>query len=433
MKTVWTKSCKDLAFKTNSVTSSESDRPDVKYTNTARTDLIDCLLVSPLDGGGGEDTLTELLLEFPPEGVRFISLDRAIADRRVRHSEWLRRAYRRLRQHRILPPDLGEQFILLESPFDLIFIHGFSVRVMSRRGIRVPPVVLRDPSGNSVYLESYLGWSHAKIRKNYLRRRLLYGALKMIDPMLDTSRCARLIVFSEAAKRVHLAWGHEKGKIKVIPPGFPPPSRRAIRSSNEVTFLFVGGTANNVLRKGGAEVLEAFVSLRRDFPKGRLIMVGDKPKEMNCLDHPSVRWAPRTTRQRLYDEFYPQADVFVSPTRAEGFGLAQIEAMSHGLPVITSNVFALPEIVEDGKTGFLVPPRDVTLLRARMQQLLADNHLRAEMGRRALERFSWKYSIDVTNRTLKKVFEEVLGTGDKLGNTFNDLPRNESARRGSSP
>jgi glycosyltransferase involved in cell wall biosynthesis len=80
---------------------------------------------------------------------------------------------------------------------------------------------------------------------------------------------------------------------------------------------------------------------------------------------------------------------------SELLGLTLLEAMASGTPVIASRVGGIPEIVQDGETGFLVPPGDVTVLRERISQLVRDKALAARMGERAresvLDRFTWQH------------------------------------------
>ena len=97
-------------------------------------------------------------------------------------------------------------------------------------------------------------------------------------------------------------------------------------------------------------------------------------------------------RERLYAEHYPAADAFVMPSHAEGLGFTNIEAMGFGLPVISSTVGAIPEVVADGDTGRLVVSGDVRALTDAMLDL-AGHPDRARVlgaaGRRAfLERFT---------------------------------------------
>lgn len=90
--------------------------------------------------------------------------------------------------------------------------------------------------------------------------------------------------------------------------------------------------------------------------------------------------------QRDLSPVYRRWHVFAMPSEEEGFGMAALEAMAAGLPVVASDVGGLREVVEDGVTGFLVPPRDVAALRARLQQLVSDRALAERMGRAAQRR-----------------------------------------------
>lgn len=116
-----------------------------------------------------------------------------------------------------------------------------------------------------------------------------------------------------------------------------------------------------------------------------------------------VRFAGRVDEDEL-PALYRAARVVVLPsvhetcygTRvaiSELLGLSLLEAMASGTPVIASRVGGLPEVVADGDTGFVVPPGDVDALRARLEDVLGDDRLRAEMGDRArthvVERFTW--------------------------------------------
>jgi glycosyltransferase involved in cell wall biosynthesis len=78
---------------------------------------------------------------------------------------------------------------------------------------------------------------------------------------------------------------------------------------------------------------------------------------------------------------------------SELLGLAALEAMASGTPVVCSRVGGLPEVVEDGVTGFVVEPGEVDELRERLEQLVRDRALAARLGRaaraRVLERFTW--------------------------------------------
>ena len=103
-----------------------------------------------------------------------------------------------------------------------------------------------------------------------------------------------------------------------------------------------------------------------------------------------------------------RADVFAHTSRWEGFGIVLLEAMLAGLPVVATRVSAVPEIVEDGVTGILVPPDDAEAVAVAISRLLDDETLREQFGasgrRRALAEFSVAQMAD---RTLD-VYDEAL-------------------------
>jgi glycosyltransferase involved in cell wall biosynthesis len=97
-------------------------------------------------------------------------------------------------------------------------------------------------------------------------------------------------------------------------------------------------------------------------------------------------------RGALYDEekrqAFRQSDIFIFPTLNEAFGLVLLEAMQYGLPVVASSLGAIPEIVTEGVTGYLVPPGDIGQLTDRVNMLLCDEtarHLMGVAGRRRFE------------------------------------------------
>ena len=113
---------------------------------------------------------------------------------------------------------------------------------------------------------------------------------------------------------------------------------------------------------------------------------------------------PHDELERLYD----RAAVVAVPSHREGFGVVCVEAMAHGRPVVASAVGGLLDLVADGETGLLVPPRDVPALRSALERLLADGELRRRLGEagreRVRERFSWHA---VTNATIE-AYEHAL-------------------------
>ncbi|HEY4236912.1 MAG TPA: glycosyltransferase family 4 protein [Gaiellaceae bacterium] len=135
-----------------------------------------------------------------------------------------------------------------------------------------------------------------------------------------------------------------------------------------------------------------------------LVVAGDGPLR-DRVPH-ALGAVPHGEVERLLE----RASVLVAPCEREGFGLAAAEAMAFGRPVVAAAGGALLDLVTDGETGLLVPPRDAPALRAAVQRLLRDSGLRERLGRAgrafARERFGWH---GVTERTLA-VYRDALAS-----------------------
>jgi glycosyltransferase involved in cell wall biosynthesis len=204
---------------------------------------------------------------------------------------------------------------------------------------------------------------------------------------VDVYRAARLIVpWSHWTKGSLLRdYGVPEEKIVVLPPGVdverwaPPPAglREALLESGKCLprILFVGGDFE---RKGGPLLLEWF--LARGQGRCELHMVTRTPPKLAApmagLHLHTNLEANDPQLMRLYVESH----VFVLPTLADCFGMASIEAMATGLPVITTNVGGVPDIIDDGKQGFLIEPGDGAALTTSLERLLGDAALRQAMS-----------------------------------------------------
>ncbi len=153
-------------------------------------------------------------------------------------------------------------------------------------------------------------------------------------------------------------------------------------NATRVRVLFIGGDFN---RKGGRELLAAW--REGSFAEhASLDLVTDWPIAQDDLPHGVnlVRGiAPYTPR---WSELWRRADVFAMPTRNEAFGMVYQEAAAAGLPSIGSSLNAIPEIIEDGVTGLLVSPGDVSQLVVALKTLVQSAELRRRFGTAARKR-----------------------------------------------
>ena len=221
----------------------------------------------------------------------------------------------------------------------------------------------------------------------------------------------RLVTWSQWAKDSLVAdYGVPSEKITVIPPGIDTPRwavdrSAALRPGRPVNLLFVGGDFS---RKGGDTLLRAFESLPTSVNMHLNIVTKTANVPISDLSRISV-WRDIGPNSPELMKLFAEADLFVFPTRGDCLPLAVLEAMASGLPVITTQIGALPEAVSHGETGWVVPPDDPGALVEALTLLAADAPLRRQMGVRACEIASERFSA---NRNYRRLVEIVAGADD---------------------
>ena len=164
-------------------------------------------------------------------------------------------------------------------------------------------------------------------------------------------------------------------------------------------------------QKDHGNLIRAMARVRRRLPDARLVLVGDGAGREGLehlvssagLQEAVVFAGHRDDAQRIA----AACDVFVLSSRHEGLSIALLEAMALGRPVVVTRVGGLPEVVEHGHQGFVVPPQDPAALGQAMIKLLADTGLRERMGRAAGERARAFDIRDAVTR-MEQVYEELM-------------------------
>ena len=181
-------------------------------------------------------------------------------------------------------------------------------------------------------------------------------------------------------------------EVRVIPSGVEIPTSVG-EAAEPPEVLFAGRLSNE---KGILELVEAANGMK-------LVVAGDGPLR------PRVPGALGFVPHGELGPLYERAAVVACPSHREGFGVVCAEAMAYGRPVVAGAVGGLLDLVVDGETGLLVPPRDVAALRSALERLLGDRELRERLGAAARERirecFAWPAVTDATIAA----YEEALG------------------------
>jgi glycosyltransferase involved in cell wall biosynthesis len=234
---------------------------------------------------------------------------------------------------------------------------------------RTPVVFTTDSTS---LLEASFGAGHyAKAPAGTLRARVRDG----LDALL--MRATVLNPWSEwCARSLRDEYGIAPERIHVIPPGIDlarwKVPERTRGGDGPTRVLFVGG---DFRRKGGDLLLSAFRSTLRGSCELHLVTRDDVQQEPGVFVYRDL--TPNDARLR---DLYCRADVFALPTVADCFSLASLEAMATGLPVVTTRVGGIPEIVDHGRSGFLIDPGDEQGLVQALRSLVVSSDLRARMG-----------------------------------------------------
>lgn len=192
-----------------------------------------------------------------------------------------------------------------------------------------------------------------------------------------------------------------------IPEDNLAPQRHAARSP-----IVIGAAGRLVELKGFDYLVRAVAAVRREFPDLRVELAGAGPFRPKLEDAVS-RSGLRQHIEFLgwIDDLKPVLagwDVFVMPSLEEGFPVAALDAMAAGLPVLATSVGGVPELIQDGKTGCLVPPGDSDALAAGLRLLLANPELRLDMGTAGYRHVRDHFRVDKMAQNFARLYDELL-------------------------
>lgn len=211
-----------------------------------------------------------------------------------------------------------------------------------------------------------------------------------------------------------------RSNIHVIPNGvaFDEIQSILIRTKDQLkhpAILFVGGL---VKVKGIDVLLNAVLIIIKKIPDLHIYIAGSGPEESKLKKlvkglniEKNVNFLGFISGEKKY-AYYKSADIYVQPSRYETFGVAVLEAMACGKPVVASNVGGIPFVVEDGKTGLFFECGNIEDLAEKVIILLKNKEMREKMGKEGRERakeFTWDRIADKTITLYKAIISEKRG------------------------
>lgn len=292
------------------------------------------------------------------------------------------------------------------QPLDALFIHTQVPAMLSPDWMRrIPTVVSLDATPQQYdALGAHYDHHAGPRRVEDLKTRIHQGCFR---------RAAHIVSWSEWAKRGLIDdYGIEAAKVSVIPPGVLPRVWSAARGGRDhrgVNILFVGADAE---RKGGDLLLTAFRNLHAecsdrsvaDSIQLHLVTKTSVPTGPGIVVHGDL--SPNSPE---LIELYRTSDIFCLPTRGDCLPMALSEAGAAGLPLVSSAVAGVPEIVREGRTGLLVAPGDGAGLQYALRTLVESREMRQRLGEGAYALVQEEYDAETNAGRLAALLAEIAG------------------------
>ncbi|MDO6442521.1 glycosyltransferase family 4 protein [Marinobacter sp. 2_MG-2023] len=269
--------------------------------------------------------------------------------------------------------------------------------------------------------------------------------IKMIfvKQLLKQDNFKKLLFKSHHGKRSLIEYGNINdpdilSKTDVVYPAVRLiPDHMIKYNENKVNLLFVG----EFLRKGGANVVDAFLRLRNEYEhihlticSSRKFQTNNRELELEYLK--KIDKCPEISigfydRETLMNKIIPESDIYLCPTYQEAWGFSIQEAMAFGRAIVTTNISAIPEMIEDGESGLMIPIRDHEFIKSskgyivntipkdfkefvtehvyQKCRLLIENYSeRKRIGQSALEVSRTKFSMENRQKKMLEIYTESL-------------------------
>ena len=261
---------------------------------------------------------------------------------------------------------------------------------------------------------------------------------KFIERKLSSKYCKGILCHCEATRQAffyYLDCSKFKNKIKVLYPSSHIIPINKKRDSDKIRILSILSIFKG---KSGPQVLKVFSMIEKKYPNVEFWIRADVPEQMkkkfNLKNVKYMKYLGNIIpREKLLKDVYSQCDILFYPTLTDSFGYSLIDAMIAKMPIIGTNLFAVPEIVKDGENGLIVKIPGYRLKEGYVQsfsqskmkgktekkfiddcygalvKLIENKSLRETMGQKGFERISkGDLSINARNKKLEKIYREAI-------------------------
>lgn len=230
----------------------------------------------------------------------------------------------------------------------------------------------------------------------------------------------KIIAISEAIAAVLREAGIDSERIEVIRSAVDveafatPPDRAAFRREFGLSAgeLVLAAAGQMIPRKGHRYLIDAVANLAESEPSFRVLLFGEGELERSLRADVTARGLDDIIRFEGFredlDKWVGAFDLFVHPALAEGLGVATLKAQAAGVPVVAFRAGGLPEAVQDGTSGILVPPGDTAALTQAIAALMDDGERRARYGAAGRARMREKFSVETMTERHLDLYERLL-------------------------
>lgn len=256
---------------------------------------------------------------------------------------------------------------------------------------------------------------------------------KITKKILMRKNCKKILAWTEWGKKGILKEFPEiEDKIEVIYPAMPAQKFKKSRFDGKIRLLFI---SRRFYFKGGLIAIEVMDRITKNNKNVEGIIVSEVPEDIRkkYSKNKQIKIIPVMPQEKLFKEIYPKADIFLYPSPTDTFGFGIIEAMSFGLPVIGLSGHSRKEIIEEGKTGYVIEtgwPESIdeglklsnlenidqmTEVISKVQKCTLKLMRDKKMGKNAKKEIeTGKFSIKERNKKLRKIYRRSLEITNKL-------------------